>query len=75
MDPKNYPHINTTCPECKNHEILQDPEHGETYCTKCGLIIQDQSIFRITLILQEEQKRNTLLCDFWRKTNKRGEKK
>ena len=28
------------CPECKN-ELEYDEAHAQTYCTKCGLVIQE----------------------------------
>ena len=42
----NYKHINVICPECKNNQILVDDFHQETYCTKCGLVLQDNTIFK-----------------------------
>lgn len=30
----------TECPECKSKEIIVDNTHDETYCHKCGLVIQ-----------------------------------
>ena len=28
------------CPECKNKQVRFDETHKETYCTKCGLVLQ-----------------------------------
>ena len=44
----NYTYINTVCPECKHNIILRDNVREETYCTKCGLIIMDNTIPSIT---------------------------
>ena len=33
-------HIPDTCPECGNHSLHYE-EDGETYCTKCGLVVMD----------------------------------
>lgn len=32
--------ITYTCPQCKNQTYIQDIDKSETYCEKCGLIIQ-----------------------------------
>ena len=52
----NYKHIETTCPECNNEDILHDPLHEETFCTHCGLIIHDATIPRITMLIREYSK-------------------
>lgn len=28
------------CPECKTKQVRFDETHKETYCTKCGLVLQ-----------------------------------
>ena len=28
------------CPECKNKQVRVDETHKETYCSKCGLVLQ-----------------------------------
>jgi transcription initiation factor TFIIB len=33
------------CPECRNDNLAKDPTTGETYCTECGLIINEISFF------------------------------
>ena len=63
----NYKHINIICPECKHDNILVDDFHQETYCTHCGLILQDTTIFRITIILEHEDKKNRQLNNLWHK--------
>ena len=67
----NYRHVQTNCPECKSDNIIVDPFHQETYCTQCGLILQDNTIFKITTVLQKEQDRNRWLNQFWKTTNKK----
>lgn len=42
---KNYPTSTLNCPECHTSKYtVYDPVHSETFCTKCGLIIQDTTI-------------------------------
>jgi len=68
INPKNYQHIDTTCPECRNPEILYDPEHEITYCTHCGLILKDNTI--IFPISREEMKIQynvNFIRDLWKK--------
>ena len=37
---KNMKHTGGTCPSCKNSEsVLFDEFHGETFCAKCGLVL------------------------------------
>ena len=64
-----YKHVQTTCPECKHDIILHDEHRQETFCEKCGLIIHDNTIFKITTVIEREENRNKWLNDFWRKTN------
>ena len=65
----NHKHITLTCPECKTDEILYDAFREETYCTHCGLVLQDNTIFKITRILDEEQEKNKQLNRLWRKVH------
>jgi len=32
------------CPECKSKDIIFDPESGEWFCSKCGLVLQDAEV-------------------------------
>ena len=66
MPEYNYRHIRIICPECKSDEILVDPFHQETYCTRCGLILSDNSIFKITNVLELEDEKNRQLNRLWR---------
>ena len=66
MSEHNYKHINIICPECKSEDILVDDFHQETYCTHCGLVLQDNTIFKVTLIIEAEEKKNRQLQDLWR---------
>ena len=63
----NHKHINVICPECKSDKILADPFHEETYCTGCGLILQDNTIFQVTQIIKAEEEKNRQLQNIWRK--------
>lgn len=69
MTHHDYKKVNTVCPKCKSHEVWRDNHREETYCNHCGLIIQDNSLFKITEVLTYEQNRNLWLNRFWRKTN------
>ena len=51
----NYTYIDTVCPECKSEIILRDNIREETYCTSCGLILEDQTIPRITEIISQRE--------------------
>lgn len=66
----NYQHIQQVCPECHHTNIVKDPFHHEIYCTHCGLILSDNSISKITRLLEYENNRNKWLNMFWRETNK-----
>ena len=35
----------TTCPECDG-SLVTDTEHGETVCTDCGLVVEQDSVDR-----------------------------
>ncbi|ELZ43295.1 Zinc finger TFIIB-type domain protein [Halorubrum saccharovorum DSM 1137] len=35
----------TTCPECEGN-LVTDTEHGETVCTDCGLVVEQDSVDR-----------------------------
>ena len=32
------------CPDCLNDTFITDLFHAESYCSKCGLIVRDNSI-------------------------------
>jgi uncharacterized protein (DUF983 family) len=32
------------CPECLHDDLITDLFHVETYCSKCGLVVQDTTI-------------------------------
>ncbi|ERG96721.1 transcription initiation factor IIB family protein [Haloquadratum walsbyi] len=34
------------CPECDSNRIITDDEHGETVCSDCGLVVDEDSIDR-----------------------------
>jgi len=38
-DFKNYKHTGRKCPSCNQGVVLFDTHHGETFCTKCGLVL------------------------------------
>jgi len=35
----------TTCPECEGN-LITDTEHGETVCSECGLVVEQDSVDR-----------------------------
>ena len=73
MNPKNYKHIRTNCPECKGTEILQDPEHEVTYCTRCGFVLQENIIFKITKAIHEDTLEEKRIRKLWlRKREKKN---
>jgi transcription initiation factor TFIIIB Brf1 subunit/transcription initiation factor TFIIB len=66
----NFPRVDTVCPECKHTHIITDPFHQETYCTRCGLVLQSPIIFKITEIIEAEENKNRTLNMFWKETNR-----
>ena len=32
------------CPECKSSKLRYDATLGETFCAKCGLVVEDQEM-------------------------------
>lgn len=50
MTHHDYTYIDTTCPECESTTILRDNHREETYCTICGLVIQDNTSTPITQV-------------------------
>ena len=53
----NSQHTRTPCPECKNTKYtIKDSFHDEIWCTRCGLIIQDNTLPSITRIIEETEK-------------------
>jgi hypothetical protein len=62
----NNKHINVICPECKSNQILVDDFHKETYCTQCGLVLQDTTIFKVTRLIMAEEAKNRQLNNLWR---------
>lgn len=69
MKTTNFKHVDTTCPECKHHEILMDPEQEIIYCTHCGLVLHENTIFKITHVIQKEQRKNRQTNQLWRKVH------
>lgn len=67
----NYRHVKTICPECKGDNILVDDYHQETYCTNCGLIIHDNTLYKITQELEKQANKNRWLNQFWKDTNRK----
>ena len=63
----NNKHINIICPECKSDNILKDDFHQETYCTHCGLVLQDTTIFKITYEIEKAEYRIKFIRNLWKK--------
>ena len=63
----NYKHLDTTCPECQHTEILEDTSKGETFCTYCGLVIQDQTIPSLCQLIREAYTSEKLKRESWEK--------
>jgi len=42
---ENENHESFTCPECSGR-VVNDEEHGESVCTECGLVVEEDSIDR-----------------------------
>ena len=63
----NHKHINVICPECKSDKILADPFREETYCTRCGLILQDNRIFGVTREIRHIEYKVAFIRNLWKK--------
>ena len=35
---------NSQCPRCVSAELISDPENGETVCSKCGLVLEEDAV-------------------------------
>lgn len=63
-----YPHVNIPCPECKHTEYtVYDSHHAEVYCTKCGTVLIDTTIFSIPQYLANEEYKNKFIRNLWKK--------
>lgn len=65
MNPHNYKHIETVCPECRNNDILHDPVDEVTYCTKCGFVLKENIIFRVTKAMQDDKIEEKRIRKLW----------
>jgi len=51
-------HADSYCPICKTSEhTLFDEFHGETYCSKCGLVLHGTARTSIVELIKEAKKR------------------
>lgn len=57
--------VNRKCKECHQEELEFDQTHAIVYCSKCGLVHQDNQPPKITLLMeeanQEELERKTIM--------------
>ena len=67
MKHHDYTIIDTVCPECKHNIILRDNTREETYCTRCGLIIQDNTLTLISNAINEAQRKDKFIRSLWKK--------
>ena len=67
MSHTNYTTIRTACPYCKKTPCIRDNIRQETYCPKCGLVIQDTTIPSITFEIKQDTKNETHMRGIWRK--------
>ena len=64
----NHRHNRQYCPYCKtNKYTVEDHFHGETYCQKCGTVIIDNTLPRVTLILREERRKEMFIRNLWKR--------
>lgn len=55
---KNLKHTGRVCPFCKNSEsVLFDTFHGETFCAKCGLVLQNSTRKSVVELSKRKLKR------------------
>ena len=57
----NMKHSERYCPLCETQSIVcYDEFHGETFCTTCGLVLQDTTrISVVELMIKAEKKART----------------
>ena len=67
MKVKNYPHVDTVCPECKKDMVLHDPRHNITYCEHCGLVIIDNTFTSIITYIDKEIYKEHHIRSLWKK--------
>ena len=49
----NFKHQEITCETCQTQDhVVEDNFHNEIYCMKCGTVIQDATLPKITLLIQ-----------------------
>ena len=65
---KNYPQSTLKCPECHtNKHSLYDPERNETFCTQCGLILQDNTIQGALTDYHQDKYKEKYIRSIWYK--------
>ena len=52
--------FNMRCDECNSKEILFDENRDETFCSKCGLVLHENSFSSINQILENEHQKEIL---------------
>ena len=68
---KTYKHTRLPCPHCRTGDYtVLDSHHAETYCKRCGLIIQDTTPFSITKYLENEEAKEHIIYSLWRQKRK-----
>ena len=55
-------HINghPVCPDCYNDVFITDLFHAESYCSKCGLVVRDNTITDIRTGQYLKEKQDTI---------------
>lgn len=52
--------FNMRCDECNSKEILFDENRDEIFCSKCGLVLHENSFSSISQFLENEHQKEIL---------------
>lgn len=55
-----YVNGHPVCPDCYNDVFITDLFHAESYCSKCGLIVQDTSLMDIRTAKYLKDRQDTI---------------
>lgn len=52
--------FNLRCDECNSKEILFDENRDEIFCSKCGLVLHENSFFSISQIIENKHQKEII---------------
>ena len=73
MSSKNHKHKREYCPQCQTVEYtLYDNHLDETYCNRCGLVLTDNTLIRVTLEIEAATRKDNYIRSLWKKKRSIG---